>query len=61
MQASGQYIQQIRHLVHFSMSIVGLNVLQDPVLPVLALRGRDNGVRGRSLIFCGAFAIRGTR
>ena len=57
MHASGQYIQQIRHLVHFSISIIGRNVLHDPVLPVLATRGLDSGVRGRSLIFCGAFAI----
>jgi len=58
MHASGQYIQQIRHLVHFSRFIVGRNVLQVPVFPVLATRGRDSGVSGRSRIFCGAFAIK---
>jgi len=57
MQASGQYIQQSWQRVHFSVFMVGLNVLQKPVLPVLAMRGRESGVSGKSLIFLGAFAI----
>jgi len=39
------------------VSIFGRNVRQDPVLPVLASRGRESGVGGKSLIFWGAFAI----
>jgi len=57
MQASGQYIQQSWHRVHFSMLMMGRNVRQEPVLPVLAMRGRESGVSGKSLIFLGAFAI----
>jgi len=57
MQASGQYIQQSWQRVHFSVFMVGLNVRQKPVLPVLAMRGRESGVSGKSLIFLGAFAI----
>jgi len=37
--------------------MMGLNVRQEPVLPVLAMRGRESGVSGKSLIFLGAFAI----
>jgi len=58
MQASGQYIQHNWQRVHFSVFMVGRNVLQEPVLPVLAMQGRESGVRGKSLIFLGAFAIR---
>jgi len=57
MHASGQNIQQSWQRVHFSVFMVGLNVLHEPVLPVLAIRGRESGVRGKSLIFLGAFAI----
>jgi len=57
MQASGQYIQQIWHRVHLSVLMIGRNVRQEPVLPVLAMRGRESGVSGKSLIFLGAFAI----
>jgi len=56
MQASGQYIQHIWQRVHFSVFMVGRNVRHEPVLPVLAVRGCESGVSGRSLIFCGAFA-----
>jgi hypothetical protein len=41
------------------MLIMGRNVRHEPVLPVLAMHGRDSGVRGKSLIFFGAFAIDG--
>jgi len=37
--------------------MMGRNVRHEPVLPVLAIRGRESGVRGKSLIFCGAFAM----
>ena len=57
MHASGQYTQHILQPVHFSMFIMGRKVLQDPVLPVLATRGREIGVIGKSRIFSGAFAI----
>jgi len=43
--------------VHFSMIMMGLNVLHEPVLPVLAIRGRESGVGGKSLIFLGASTI----
>jgi len=56
-QASGQYIQQIWQRVHLSVLMMGRNVRQEPVLPVLAMRGRESGVSGKSLIFLGAFAI----
>jgi len=42
------------------MFMVGRNVRQKPVLPVLATRGRESGVRGKSLIFLGAFTIDAT-
>ena len=57
MQASGQNIQQIWQRLHLFVSTFGLNVRQEPVLPVLASRGRESGVGGKSLIFWGAFAI----
>jgi len=57
MQASGQNIQQIWQRVHFEVSIFGLNVRHEPVLPVLASRGRESGVIGKSRIFFGGFAI----
>ena len=57
MQASGQYTQQIWQRVHLLVSTFGRNVRHDPVLPVLASRGRESGVGGKSLIFWGAFAI----
>jgi len=37
--------------------MMGRNIRQEPVLPVLAMRGRESGVSGKSLIFSGAFAI----
>jgi hypothetical protein len=43
--------------VHLAVSIFGLNVRQEPVLPVLASRGRESGVIGKSLIFFGGFAM----
>jgi len=58
MHASGQNIQQMRHLVHFSGLMLGRNVRHEPVLPVLAMRGLESGVSGRSSLFFGAFAIR---
>jgi hypothetical protein len=57
MQASGQYIQQIWQREHLEVSTLGLNVRHEPVLPVLASRGRESGVRGKSLIFFGGFAM----
>jgi len=57
MQASGQNIQQIWQPVHLDVSIFGLNVRQEPVLPVLASRGRESGVIGKSRIFFGGFAM----
>lgn len=57
MQASGQNIQQIWQRVHLAVSIFGLNVRHEPVLPVLASRGRESGVIGKSLIFFGGFAM----
>ena len=60
MHPSGQNTQQIRHFVHFSGLATGRKVLQEPVLPVLAMRGRESGVIGRSFLLFGAFAIGAT-
>jgi len=60
MHPSGQNTQHSRHLVHFSRFTAGRKVLQEPVLPVLATRGLDRGVSGRSSLFLGAFAIGAT-
>jgi hypothetical protein len=57
MEASGQYIQQIWHREHFEVSMIGRNVRQEPVFPVLPTCGRESGVIGKSLILLGAFAI----
>jgi len=57
MQASGQNIQQIWQPLHLAVSIFGLNVRHEPVLPVLASRGRESGVIGKSRIFFGGFAM----
>jgi len=60
MHPSGQNTQQIRHFVHFSGLATGRKVLQEPVLPVLAIRGLESGVSGRSSLVFGAFAIDAT-
>jgi hypothetical protein len=44
MQPSGQYIQQIRHLVHFSWFTIGRKVRHEPVLPMPPTLGRERGV-----------------
>ena len=41
---SGQYIQQKPHLLHFSWSIIGLKVLQSPVIPIAPSIGKDIGI-----------------
>jgi len=60
MHPSGQKTQQIRHLVHFSRFTAGRKVRQEPVFPVLAIRGLESGVSGKSSMFFGAFAIGAT-
>jgi len=57
MQASGQNIQQIWQPEHLDVSIFGLNVRHEPVLPVLASHGRESGVIGKSRIFLGGLAM----
>lgn len=51
MQPSGQYIQHRRHLVHFSLLIVGRKVRQKPVLPMLPTLGRERGVTSNLVDF----------
>src|SRR4030042_753814 len=60
MQASGQYTQQNRHLLHFSSSSTGRKIRQLPVLPTLPSAGTERVVTNpisSSFFFLFSFGI----
>ena len=59
MLPSGQNIQHSRQWLHLVWSMIGRNVLHEPVFPIAATVGYDIGVTGRSFMVFGVLFIEG--